>query len=113
MGCIFCKIVNGEIAGKVAYQDDRVVAFHDQNPQAPIHVLVVPRKHIPHLQALDPEDAETMGYLLGRIPHIASQLGLAEDGFRLVNNCKEKAGQSVWHVHFHLLGGRSFTWPPG
>lgn len=113
MDCIFCKIVEGAIPSERVYEDDRVVAFRDLSPQAPVHVLIVPRKHIEHLQALQPDDEALLGYLLGRVPVVADQLGLAEDGFRLVNNCKEKAGQSVWHVHFHLLGGRTFHWPPG
>lgn len=113
MSCIFCGIASGEIACELLYQDDKMVAFKDLHPQAPVHVLLLPRKHIPHLQSLEEEDAALMGHLIAKSATIAAQLGLEVEGYRLVNNCKEKAGQSVWHVHFHLLGGRAFAWPPG
>ena len=110
--CIFCKIVRGEIPAKKAYEDDDVVAFHDLNPQAPTHVLIVPRKHLASLdEATDADEA-----LLGRIAlaarKLARDLGVAS-GYRVVNNCGESAGQSVFHIHFHLLGGRPLGWPPG
>lgn len=113
MECIFCKICDGSIKSTIVYQDDRIVCFQDLFPQAPVHCLIIPRKHITHLLDLSPEDLDLMGHLIGTIPLIARKLGLEDDGFRIVNNCKEKAGQSVFHLHFHLLGGRSFRWPPG
>lgn len=113
MGCLFCKIVSGEIPAREVYRDDSVVAFHDLNPQAPVHVLLIPTKHVEHLQAASPEDASILGRVLGVIPQVAADLGLADSGYRVVNNCKEQAGQTVWHIHFHLLGGRAFGWPPG
>ena len=113
MSCLFCRIASGEIPARIAYQDEHIVAFHDLHPQAPVHVLVIPVRHIEHLQALTADDAAVMGHLLARIPQLASELGIAEGGYRLVSNCKEQAGQSVWHLHFHLLGGRAMSWPPG
>ena len=110
---MFCEIAEGRAPAEVVYRDDRVVAFHDLHPAAPQHVLIIPRKHIPHLLDVSEEDQELLGHLFGRIPVIARLVGLDEPGFRLVNNCKEKAGMSVWHLHFHLLGGRRLSWPPG
>ena len=110
--CLFCKIAEGTIPSKVAYQDEHIVAFHDVNPQAPVHVLVIPRRHIAHLGDVTSDEKDLMGHLIVKIPFIAEQLGLGE-GFRLVNNCKAPAGQTVWHVHFHLMGKRHFSWPPG
>ncbi|KIH76776.1 histidine triad (HIT) family protein [Geoalkalibacter ferrihydriticus] len=111
--CIFCKIVAGEIPARVVYQDDLVVAFEDLNPQAPHHLLLVPRKHIRTTLDLTTADNELIGHIYQVAGKIAHDLGFAEDGFRVVNNCNEGAGQSVWHIHFHLLGGRDLTWPPG
>lgn len=113
MSCIFCKIVTGEIPGKMVYRDEKIVAFHDLNPVAPVHVLIVPVKHIPEIQDLLPGDADIVGHLFAAVPVIARGLGLAKDGYRIVINDKERAGQSVWHLHAHLLGGRDFAWPPG
>jgi histidine triad (HIT) family protein len=113
MDCIFCKIAAGEIPAKKAYEDETIVAFHDLNPQAPVHVLIIPRRHIESLQDVTAEDAAALGHLMAKVPVLARDLGLGERGFRLVANCREEAGQSVWHVHFHLLGGRAFLWPPG
>lgn len=113
MDCIFCRIASGEIPAKKVYEDEKIVAFHDLNPQAPVHVLIIPRAHFAHLMELEEKDGALMGHLLTRVPAIARVLGLEEKGFRLVANCREEAGQSVWHVHFHLLGGRAFSWPPG
>lgn len=111
--CIFCKIAAGEM-GKLIYEDERAVAFDDLNPQAPVHVLVIPRKHIPRISDVsDGEDAALMGHLLVVANKIASQRGVTDEGYRIVVNCNEGAGQSVWHVHFHLLGGRPLRWPPG
>lgn len=111
--CIFCRIVTGEIPARILYQDEQVVAFADLHPQAPTHVLVIPTRHIENLQALAPDDAQLMGHLLTRIPHIATLCDLQEHGYRLVANCKEHGGQTVDHLHFHLLGGRPMRWPPG
>ena len=112
--CIFCRIVAGEIPAELEYEDDEIIAFHDVDPQAPVHLLVVPRRHIATL--LDAEDdADTA--LLGRLQEVAIDLarrhGLEKEGFRLVTNCLEAAGQAVFHIHLHLLGGRSLGWPPG
>jgi len=111
--CIFCRIVAGEIPARIVHQDDEVVAFHDLSPQAPTHVLVVPRKHIATLLEAGPEDLGLLGRLQAAAVEIARQQGLASGGFRLVTNTLEGAGQSVFHLHVHLLGGRRFGWPPG
>ncbi len=111
--CIFCKIIAGEIPGKFVYQDEHVVALEDINPQAPYHYLIVPRKHIRTTLDLTTADNALVGHVYQIAGKLASDLGFAEDGFRIVNNCNEGAGQSVWHIHFHLLGGRDFSWPPG
>lgn len=111
--CLFCKIVNGEIPSGIVYQDDLVVAFRDLNPQAPLHLLLVPRKHIATTLDIDADDMELIGHIYRVAAKIALELGFADDGFRVVNNCKEDAGQSVWHLHFHLLAGRKLSWPPG
>ena len=113
MACLFCEIVAGRIPSKKAYEDDSVVAFHDINPQAPIHVLIVPRKHIASLLDTAPEDDALLGSLVRRACDLAKQMGLAERGFRLVFNSGDDAGYSVYHVHLHLLGGRRLGWPPG
>lgn len=111
--CIFCKIANKEI-GKLVYEDDLVAAFDDVNPQAPVHVLIIPKKHIARLSDVsDGEDADLMGHIVVVAGKIAKERGVAEAGYRLVTNCNEAAGQSVWHIHFHLLGGRELGWPPG
>ncbi|MDW7645712.1 MAG: histidine triad nucleotide-binding protein [Desulfuromonadales bacterium] len=111
--CVFCKIISGEISGKIVYQDDLVVALQDINPQAPHHYLLMPRKHIATTLDLQAQDAEWLGQLYLVAGELAKQEGFAEDGFRLVNNCNAAAGQTVWHIHFHLLGGRNLSWPPG
>ncbi len=110
--CVFCRIAAGEIPATLVYSDDAVVAFHDLAPQAPIHLLVVPRRHIASLAASLPEDALLLGRLLSVASRLAHQNAIA-DGFRLVVNTGAAAGQSVFHLHLHLLGGRSFAWPPG
>jgi len=109
--CLFCRIRDGEIPAKLVYQDDRVVAFRDINPQAPTHVLVIPRKHIASLDAASGEDEGVLGHL----NLVAARLARDEklSGFRTVINNGAEAGQSVWHVHLHLLGGRPMRWPPG
>lgn len=113
MDCLFCKIVKGEIPAKVIYRDDLVLGFDDVNPQAPQHKLIVPQKHISTLNDLKPEDNELIGHMLQTAKMLAKELNIAEDGYRLVMNCNSGAGQTVFHVHIHLLGGRRFVWPPG
>jgi histidine triad (HIT) family protein len=111
--CLFCKIVAGEIPATIAFSDEKVVAFEDINPQAPVHVLIVPRKHIPTVLDLTEQDQELVGHMHIVANRVAADKSLAEDGFRLVTNCMESAGQEVLHLHMHLLGGRRFHWPPG
>ncbi|MBI4178007.1 histidine triad nucleotide-binding protein [bacterium] len=106
-------MVRGEIAPKKVYEDDRILAFHDVNPQAPVHFLVIPKAHIPTANDVTPESAGVMGYLLSVIPKLAADLGIAEGGYRLVVNCNRDAQQTVFHIHVHVLGGRPFRWPPG
>ncbi len=110
--CIFCKLASGEIPTNVAYEDDKIFCFHDAEPQAPVHVLVIPKKHIASLDDLKPEDEALMGYITMKIPEIAKKLGL-DNGYRVVCNCGEDAFQTVKHLHFHVLGKRKLTWPPG
>lgn len=112
-GCLFCRIVAGEIPASIVYQDDRIVAFRDINPQAPGHVLLIPRRHIATLNDLSSEDDALVGELVRRGAAIARELGYSERGYRAVFNCNAEAGQTVFHIHLHLLGGRKFTWPPG
>ena len=109
--CIFCRIVAGEIPSKKVFEDERLVAFEDVSPKAPTHVLVVPRRHIARLSDASPEDEALLGALTSRAAAIARDRGLSD--FRLVVNNGEGAGQSVFHLHFHLLGGRGMGWPPG
>jgi histidine triad (HIT) family protein len=109
---IFLKIANKQIAARIIYEDDQCVAFHDINPQAPVHVLIIPRKVIPTHADIQDADSELLGHLHLIAAKLAQQLGLQE-GYRLVLNCKEPAGQTVPHLHLHLLGGRNFNWPPG
>lgn len=111
--CLFCKIASGEIPATQIYSDESVVAFRDIEPKAPHHILIIPRKHIPTTLDLEPEDTAVVGQIYQVAIEIARDLGFAEDGFRVVNNCNEAGGQTVWHLHFHLLGGRQLTWPPG
>lgn len=111
--CLFCKIADGRIPGKIVYQDQDVVAFEDINPQAPHHVLFIPRRHIASMAELAPEDSELLSKLFAAAAHVASDFGLTERGYRFVTNVGPDAGQSVQHLHFHLLGGRRFSWPPG
>lgn len=111
--CIFCRIAAGEIPAKVVRQDADTVAFRDIDPKAPAHVLVIPRRHIPSINMLAPEDAELIGKLFLAAKEIARDDGVAESGYRMVVNAGPNAGQSVDHVHLHLLGGRALAWPPG
>ena len=111
--CLFCRIIAGEIPGNIVYQDDRLVAFRDINPQAPMHVLVVPRRHVASLNDLDAADDALIGEMVRRAAAIAREHGHAERGYRTVFNCNADAGQTVFHIHLHVLGGRVFGWPPG
>ena len=111
--CIFCRIASGEIPSRRVHEDAEIVAFEDVNPQAPVHVLVVPRAHIPTLNDLDPTTAALAGRIVMVGREVAHKKGLGERGYRLVWNCLEEAGQSVFHLHLHVLGGRPMGWPPG
>lgn len=111
--CLFCKIIAGEIPASIIYEDSQLVVFNDIDPQAPQHVLIVPKKHIATTLDLTDQDNDLVGHIYQVAGKMACNLGFADDGFRVVNNCNEAGGQTVWHIHFHLLGGRSMTWPPG
>lgn len=113
MTCIFCKIAAGEIPASVVYQDNDVIAFNDLNPQAPHHVLVIPKKHYTTLNDVPANESGVLGKLMSAATQIATTLGIAENGYRFVMNCNSDGGQSVYHIHLHLLGGRHMTWPPG
>lgn len=113
MSCLFCEIAAGRIPSKKVFEDDSVVAFHDINPQAPVHVLLVPKRHVESLLELQASDEPMLGGLVRRARLLAAELGLEPRGFRLVFNCGNDAGYSVYHVHLHLLGGRVLGWPPG
>jgi histidine triad (HIT) family protein len=113
MSCLFCRIVAGEIPATTVFEDDDLVAFDDLNPQAPMHVLVVPRAHIPTVSDLGPGHDVLVGAMVRRAAAIAAERGYAESGFRTVFNCRADAGQTVFHLHLHVLGGRSLGWPPG
>ena len=110
--CIFCKIIDGSIPSKKAYEDDKILAFHDVNPQAPVHVLVVPKEHICCADAVTSDNVDVVAHIFTKIPEIAKSLGLS-NGYRIVNNCGDDACQTVKHLHFHLMAGREFGWPAG
>lgn len=111
--CVFCKIAAGEIPAERVYEDESVVAFRDLNPQAPTHVLIIPRRHIATLNDVTTDDAATIGRMFLAARDIAAREGFADQGYRTVVNCNEAGGQTVFHVHLHLLGGRMMHWPPG
>jgi len=111
--CLFCKIAEGQIPSKIVYQDEDVVAFEDTNPQAPYHILLIPRRHIASMADLTEEDGTLLARLFMVAAKLAHKLGFDESGYRFVTNVGPDAGQSVFHLHFHLLGGRKFAWPPG
>ena len=113
MSCLFCKIVTGEIPAVKVYEDDRVIAFNDINPQAPMHVLVVPKQHIATLNELSAKDDELVGTMVRTAASIAKERGFDGLGYRTVFNCNAQAGQTVFHLHLHVLGGRALAWPPG
>lgn len=111
--CLFCRIIRRDIPASIVYEDDRLLAFNDINPQAPTHVLIIPKQHIESLNALAPGEDAIVGEMVRRAAAIANTRGIAESGYRTVFNTNRDAGQTVFHVHLHLLGGRSLTWPPG
>lgn len=113
MNCLFCRIIDKKIPSKIVYEDEHVFAFEDINPQAPVHVLIVPRKHMATVLEATPGDNELIGQLFQIANKIAKDKGIAERGFRLVMNCNPEAGQTVFHIHLHLLAGRLMHWPPG
>jgi histidine triad (HIT) family protein len=113
MSTIFKRIIDREIPADVVYEDDRVLAFRDVSPQAPVHVLVIPKQEIKSVDAIEEADAALLGHLWLVIGKIARELGVAEEGYRVVTNCGKLGGQSVDHLHFHILGGRRLDWPPG
>ena len=113
MSCLFCRIIAGEIPASKVYEDDRLVAFNDINPQAPMHVLVIPREHIESVSALQSDHDGLVGAMVRRAAAIAAARGFDASGYRTVFNCGPGAGQTVFHLHLHVLGGRTFTWPPG
>lgn len=111
--CLFCKIINRTIPANIIYEDDQCLAFDDVRPQSPHHKLIVPKKHIATLNDLGEEDIELTGHLIYTAQRLAKQLNVAEAGYRVVVNCNKAAGQAVYHIHVHLLGGREMSWPPG
>jgi histidine triad (HIT) family protein len=111
--CLFCRLINGEVAADVLYQDARAVAIRDINPQAPVHALVLPKEHVESLDDIGQRDEALMGHLMRVASRVANEQGLAETGYRTVVNTGAGAGQSVFHLHVHVLGGRDLTWPPG
>lgn len=113
MDCLFCKIAKGEIPAKVIYEDDQVMAFDDINPQAPHHKIFITKKHIATLNDLQDGDDKLVGHMVHAATKLAKELNIAEDGYRVVMNCNSHGGQSVYHIHLHLLGGRRLSWPPG
>jgi histidine triad (HIT) family protein len=111
--CIFCSIIAGDHPGKIIFSDETVVVIEDIAPQAPFHCLIIPRRHIPTVNDLTEEDASLVGHVTLVAARLARKKGFAESGFRLVVNCNRDGGQTVWHIHFHLLAGRHLRWPPG
>lgn len=111
--CIFCKIVAGEIPSSKVYEDDKILAFNDIEPQAPVHIIIIPKEHIPSANAINESNADVIAHIFKVIPEIAKEAGVAENGYRIVNNCGKDGGQTVEHIHFHLTGGREFGWPAG
>jgi len=112
-GCIFCNIAAKKAPANIIYEDDHIIAFRDINPQAPVHILIVPKKHIPTIMDLKQQDQNLLWEIFSVAQKLASQESVAQCGFRLVANCNADAGQAVFHIHFHLLGGRQLGWPPG
>lgn len=113
VSCIFCGIVSKDITGDIIYEDDKVIAFNDTNPQAPIHFLIIPKQHIESSNEIDSENSHIISHIFEVIGKLTRDLGIDEDGYRIVNNCGKIGGQTVDHIHFHVLGGRKLNWPPG
>ncbi|MDO6787248.1 histidine triad nucleotide-binding protein [Cobetia marina] len=113
MDCLFCKIINREIPADIVYEDEEVLAFNDIHPQAPTHVLIIPKQHIATLNDIEESQLATVGRLQYTAARLAKEYGFADDGYRVVMNCNEDGGQTVYHIHMHLMGGRRFTWPAG
>ncbi|MDP8233309.1 MAG: histidine triad nucleotide-binding protein [Candidatus Saelkia tenebricola] len=113
MECIFCKIIEKEIPSVIVYEDSEVIAFNDIIPQAPVHIIIIPKKHIEKISDITSEDIDIIGKLIFTAKNIAKEKGISESGYRLVFNCNKDAGQAVFHIHLHLLGGRKLNWPPG
>ncbi|MEL0615576.1 histidine triad nucleotide-binding protein [Cobetia marina] len=113
MDCLFCKIINREIPADIVYEDEEVLAFNDIHPQAPTHVLIIPKQHIATLNDIEESQLATVGRLQYTAARLAKKSGFADDGYRVVMNCNEDGGQTVYHIHMHLMGGRRFTWPAG
>ena len=110
--CIFCRIVEKQIPSKIVYEDENVLAFHDIDSKAPVHILIIPKEHIPSLNDVNQQNSQVIAHIFSVIVQIAENLGVKDSGYRVVTNCGSDAGQSVNHLHFHVLGGRSLTWPP-
>lgn len=110
---LFLKIINREIPAEIIYETDDILAFRDINPQAPVHVLIIPKEHIPTMNDLEPQHAEVVGKMFMVAAELAALEGISDDGYRVVMNCNEAGGQAVYHIHLHLLGGRQMVWPPG
>jgi len=113
MDCLFCRVANGELPTEIIYKNDDILAFRDINPQAPTHVLVIPKRHIDSINHATPGDAELLGRMVLAAKEVAAQEGLHDAGYRLVFNINNHGGQTVYHIHLHVLGGRQMTWPPG
>jgi histidine triad (HIT) family protein len=113
MPTIFTKIINREIPASIVYEDEEILAFNDINPQAPVHILIIPKKEIPTINEIEDNDAILTGKIILAAKKIANQLGISANGYRLVFNCNKDGGQEVYHIHCHLLGGRKLNWPPG
>lgn len=111
--CIFCRIINGEIPCNKIYEDDKVLAFYDISPETPVHFLVIPKEHIENINKITKENSEIMSHIFVVINKIVKELNISENGYRVVTNCGKDGGQTVNHIHFHVLGGRSLQWPPG
>ncbi|MBI5103346.1 MAG: histidine triad nucleotide-binding protein [Nitrospirae bacterium] len=111
--CLFCRIINKQVPARVAHEDERVLAFEDITPQAPVHILVIPKKHLSTVLDIGPDDHALIGHMLQTAGNIARERGIADRGFRLVMNTNPEAGQTVYHIHLHILGGRPLHWPPG
>ena len=111
--CIFCKIAKGEIPSNKVYEDEKILCFHDISPAAPVHILMIPKEHIQSVNHIDNENSQIIAHIFATIPEVTKKLGIDESGYRVVTNILEDGGQTVPHLHFHILGGRNLKWPPG